>query len=368
MSFTLIVGGYANLITTLLFTLSGSGTGSLSQTSQIAGGNSPSWLALSPVNSSILYANQETTVGEVVSFTIDASGKLTQYDSAPTGGADPANFAVLQAGNEIVAANYDGASASDILTGSDPTVLPTTQGPITTFTGSGPNLDRQTSPHPHQVYEYLPGQELLVPDLGSDRTWRLTRSTTGSGWVVSGSIVHPAGSGPRHCVVDSNDNVYTVHELANTLTQHTLPPLASGLVPELIATLPTIPAGASNTTLAVAEVLLSKQNCLYPTQYLYVSNRDDPNPAGDTVAIFSMNPLTLVAQVRTGLQAIRGIALGGANGEYLVAGGQTSGGVVVYLRSNGGTTLTELARYPNLQNVTTMVLIPSNPTATSCPL
>ncbi|KAG8868701.1 hypothetical protein FRB97_002068 [Tulasnella sp. 331] len=92
MSFTLIVGGYANLITTLLFTLSGSGTGSLSQTSQIAGGNSPSWLALSPVNSSILYANQETTVGEVVSFTIDASGKLTQYDSAPTGGAGVGSY------------------------------------------------------------------------------------------------------------------------------------------------------------------------------------------------------------------------------------------------------------------------------------
>ncbi|KAG9011828.1 hypothetical protein FRB94_007554 [Tulasnella sp. JGI-2019a] len=388
MSFTLITSGYANLITSLLFTLAGSGTsGSLTQTSQIAGGSSPSWIALSPTNSSVFYTNQEATVGQILSFTIAADGSLAQHNAASTGGAGPAHFAVLQAGNEIVAANYDSASLADIMLGTDPTVFQTSmrkmrkrassqtshkknvvayQGPITTFSGSGPNADSQTAPHPHQVYEYITGQELLVPDLGSDRTWRLTRSPTGSGWVISGAIVHPAGSGPRHCVVDNSSNVYTVHELSNTLTQHTLPPIASGQESQLVATLPVIPSGASNTTLAAGEVLLSKLNCLYPTQYIYVSNRLDTNPEGDSVAIFSLNPLTLVTQVRTGVQNIRGMALGGANGEYLVLGGQTSGGVVVYKRDNGGASLTELARYADLEQVTTMVLIPTDPTPAVC--
>ncbi|KIO30985.1 hypothetical protein M407DRAFT_221408 [Tulasnella calospora MUT 4182] len=366
MALKILVGGYTSIITALLYTPNGSGTaGSLSLLSQSNAGTNPSWLALNPSNNSILYANQETWGGQIWSFTIDpATAALTKKSSGPTGGNNPAHFGVLFGGNEIVAANYDGASTTDIILGTDRTTFSSSTGPMVTYTGSGPNTSRQTVPHPHQVIEYLIDQELLINDLGSDKTWRLSRSSSGA-WQNSGSIQHPAGSGPRHGVV-LNGNLYTVHELSNTLTQHTIPVLNSGSSSQLVATLPVIPPGASNSTLAAAELLLSPKNCMYPTQYLYATNRGDTDPNGDTIAVFSLNPLQLVGHVRTGLKQIRGAALGGPNGEYLVAGGQSDGGVVLYRRTSGGASLTELARYSSVNQPTSFVVLPTGEEPSLC--
>lgn len=65
------------------------------------------------------------------------------------------------------------------------------------FSGTGPNADRQESSHPHEVYVYE--DELLIPDLGADKTWRLTKGP--AGWEVKGAIDYPAGAGPRHILV-----------------------------------------------------------------------------------------------------------------------------------------------------------------------
>jgi len=65
------------------------------------------------------------------------------------------------------------------------------------FSGAGPNLDRQEASHPHEVYSH--NDELLVPDLGADKTWRLVRGS--AGWEVGGAIEYPAGVGPRHILI-----------------------------------------------------------------------------------------------------------------------------------------------------------------------
>jgi 6-phosphogluconolactonase (cycloisomerase 2 family) len=70
-----------------------------------------------------------------------------------------------------------------------------------------------------------------------------------------------------------------------------------------------------------------------------------------------MNPLTLVTQVRTGLQVIRSMAIGGPNGEYIVAGGQTSGGISVFERVNGGASLSLLANVQGVQSPTSFVFL-----------
>jgi 6-phosphogluconolactonase (cycloisomerase 2 family) len=67
------------------------------------------------------------------------------------------------------------------------------------FSGTGPNPDRQDASHPHEVYAH--GDELLIPDLGADKTWRLAKESTG--WEVKGVIEYPAGSGPRHILIHS---------------------------------------------------------------------------------------------------------------------------------------------------------------------
>jgi 6-phosphogluconolactonase (cycloisomerase 2 family) len=74
-AFTLLVGGYTTVIYTLLFN---SATSSLSVLSTSPAGTNPSWIATHPTNKSVVYATQEYAQGSVLSFSVGASGKLTQ--------------------------------------------------------------------------------------------------------------------------------------------------------------------------------------------------------------------------------------------------------------------------------------------------
>jgi len=69
--------------------------------------------------------------------------------------------------------------------------------------GSGPNTARQGSPHPHQVVAVPGRNEILVPDLGADRTWRLAYDDRQGLLSPRGSVTYPPGSGPRHAVFHS---------------------------------------------------------------------------------------------------------------------------------------------------------------------
>lgn len=66
------------------------------------------------------------------------------------------------------------------------------------MSGTGPNKDRQSSSHPHQVVLIEEHGELLVPDLGADKVWRLKK--TPQGWKIEGHIQYELGSGPRHVI------------------------------------------------------------------------------------------------------------------------------------------------------------------------
>lgn len=68
-----------------------------------------------------------------------------------------------------------------------------------------------------------------------------------------------------------------------------------------------------------------------------------------------MNPLKLVKQVYTGLNQLRGAAIGGPNGEYIVAGGLVGGGVSVFQRTKGGADLVKLANLPSINNSSSFV-------------
>jgi 6-phosphogluconolactonase (cycloisomerase 2 family) len=68
------------------------------------------------------------------------------------------------------------------------------------LSGTGPNTDRQSSSHPHQVTLHPDRPELLVPDLGSDKTWRFVEDDAGL-WKPSGYVQYDSGAGPRHVAV-----------------------------------------------------------------------------------------------------------------------------------------------------------------------
>jgi len=206
----------------------------------------------------------------------------------------------------------------------------------------------------------------------------------------------------------SLDNIlFTINEKTSTLTAQQIPEAPNGTTLPLIANVSIIPTDINlNSTFAGAELIISEPTEQFPDSLIYVSNRNlgpEFDPRGDSIAIFqfsndsSTSPtipvtkcskhkrmvkvharqipvhqarqtqgtvsgnLTLVNQVFTGLKQIRSMAIGpvsiaGAE-EFLIAGANVDGGVVMYKRTNGGRNLTELVRDTDVQNRTSFVFI-----------
>lgn len=166
-------------------------------------------------------------------------------------------------------------------------------------------------------------------------------------WRVAAPAMSPSTVRARahsyHLVCDLraliDGALFTLLELGSKIVRHHFPPLPA--LPKLVASAPTMthPPPTPNDMLA-AEVLIPTPNAAFPMPYLYLSNRNDPSPEGDTIVVFSIaapDSLELVAEFRTGLSHLRGLVFGGPDARYVVAGGANGGGVKVFERINGGT-------------------------------
>jgi len=219
--------------------------------------------------------------------------------------------------------------------------------------GSGPNKARQDNSHAHDAV--IHGEELLVSDLGADKTWRFTKDDSGA-WKPSGFIQYEPGDGPRHLAI-RDGVVYTILELKSAVAAHRLTSLQEEAT--LVARAPTVSPPAHEGMVA-AEILIPPPNATYPTPYAYVSNRDDPSPEGDTIGILSIEKpeeLALVDEVRTGLNHVRSMAFGGHDNRYLVVGGVNGGGVKVYERVDGGQGLKEVASNAGIKKPTNFIWV-----------
>lgn len=160
-------------------------------------------------------------------------------------------------------------------------------------------------------------------------------------WYVAVTLFSPLSF---HSVDDIEGYLYTICELANRVVKHRFPPLPSEA--EFITYTSTMSNPPSPIDMFAAEILLPKPNSTFSTPYLYVSNRNDPSPEGDTIAILSIaNPsrLELVNEVRTGLNHVRGMEFGGMDDKWLVVGGLNAGGVKVFERVDDGKGLKAVA-------------------------
>lgn len=142
--------------------------------------------------------------------------------------------------------------------------------------------------------------------------------------------------------------LYTLHELSSTLTQQIIPSPPNGTSP-LVANLSILPpTQPSGSDWHAGEILLLEVSPSFPHPYIYVSNRNTGNvdPRGDTIAIFALEPqLTLVQQVYTGLDQVRGMQVGGPENEFLIAAGVAgSAGTIVFKRTEGGANLEKVAQ------------------------
>ncbi|KAF9504528.1 hypothetical protein BS47DRAFT_1441147 [Hydnum rufescens UP504] len=341
---TLLGGTYTAFINTYSFVPNGP-LSTLSLVGQSPGPSS-TWISLHPKNRSLLFSTVETGPGSVASFIIGSDGLVRQIDRTPSFGNSPAYLAIVNDGKEVIAPNYSSANVASHILGEDQAYF-VSRSNLVTFSGSGPNRARQASSHPHEVFSslsFLYGNEVFIPDLGADKVWRLEKD--GGKWSVKGFIQQPLGSGPRH-IVPLKGKLYTIHEMSNTVTEQVIPPLDGRGPQKLIANIstlpPTVPPGSLYNA---AELFVSPPSTRYPTPYLYASNRNvsplpaQTDPLGDTIAIFALEPkLHLVRQScemsPTGLQQLRGVSLGGEDGQYVAAAGLAGGGIRVFERVDG---------------------------------
>lgn len=180
---------------------------------------------------------------------------------------------------------------------------------------------------------------------------------------VTSSIRQEAGLGTLHSTVRQGpllsihfliriflpiDGVlYTILELQSEISAHRFDALPAEST--LLSTVPTMskfPGSITELNMLAAEILIPTPNSTFSTPYLYASNRNDPSPEGDVIAIFSLvdpEKPQLIAEVRSGLNHLRGMVFGGEDDKYLVAGGANGHKVKVFLRTDGGKGLQELA-------------------------
>ena len=154
----------------------------------------------------------------------------------------------------------------------------------------------------------------------------------------------------------TEDILYTLNELTSTLTVHRLPPLPAA--PTLLSTTPTLQRTSSEPLgdRLAAELLLAPAVAGGGgPSFLYATNRNDPSPDGDTLAVFSLEKPEapeLVAEVHTGLRHLRAAAFVGEDSRWVVLGGTQGGGVKVYERVDGGRSLREVASLPGVDQPT----------------
>ncbi|KAI0682204.1 putative isomerase YbhE [Earliella scabrosa] len=345
-NFTILAGGYSTFVVSYLFN---SDTNALTVLNQSPTGVNPSWLSLHPTNRSVLYAVNENAQGGLQSFLVGKDGVLSgPIDTISSGGDSPAFTTPLSTG-QVAVMNYNSG---------DGLIVPTQPGNPLQFSSSHtPIKFNAPVSHPHMAVEH--GSEVFVPDLGADKVWRLVENGSPGNFRVQGQIDQPAGSGPRHIAVRGN-TLYTLHELASTLTQQEIPCAPNGTTGPLIANFSIVPSGLpQGAMMAAGEILLTEASPKFPEPFIYVSNRNTgvQDPRGDSIAIFRIQPkLQLVGHVFTGLDQIRGMEFGGPEKEFLIASGVAGGaGTIMLKRTEGGKNLEILTRNLQIPTRTTFV-------------
>ncbi len=295
-------------------------TGKLSAPSMVSDTAAPSYLT---IHESRLYAVNEVRDGTVSSFTIDRStGKLTPLNSMSVKSAGPCYIAIDKSGHSAITANYSGGSVTVLPIAGDGRV-----GEATDFIqrkGSGPNRDRQTSPHPHWV-GFIPASKLaLIADLGLDEV-AIYNFDAKKGKLTVGNpafMTIPPGSGPRHGAMHpSGKFFYEINELSSNIMEFYYEAEMKRFTQ--IQTISTLPEGfkGDNTGAEIA---------VHPSgKFVYASNRGD-----DSIAVFSVNDpkrgtLKLEQHIPSGGKTPRQFELD-PSGHWLLAGNQGSDNIAIF--------------------------------------
>lgn len=288
---------------------------------------SPSFLAIHP-NKKFLYAVGEIAEfdgkksGAVTAFSIDpATGKLTQLNQQPSGGAGPCHVSVDPSGRTVLVANYGGGSVSAIPVQADGKLATPTA--FIQHTGSSVNPSRQKEPHAHSINVDPAGKYAFAADLGLDKIL-IYKLDPAKGTLTPNAVPYASvapGSGPRHLAFHpSGKFAYVINEILCTMTAFKYD-ADKGTLTE-VQTITTLPEPVK-PGYSTAEVVAHPSG-----KFLYGSNRGH-----DTIAVYTVDAetgkLTLVENEPTQGKTPRNFAVD-PTGTYLLAENQGSDSIVVF--------------------------------------
>ncbi len=161
--------------------------------------DSPTFMVKHPMQPWI-FAVSEAEPGTVSALRYGVDGSLELINTVASGGDGGCHLCLDWTLSRVLVAHYGSGSVACFSIGEDGALSERTG--LVTFSGSGPDAERQDGPHAHQVVSV--GEVILVPDLGTDSIHIVAVDADGGLSEAGDPIRLPAGSGPRHLVLAAN--------------------------------------------------------------------------------------------------------------------------------------------------------------------
>lgn len=318
--------------------------GSIEDMRLAAKSSNPSYLTVAP-SKKYLYAvnelDEERGNGQVSAFRRDIrNGNLELINHVASGGSNPCHVVVNDRETHAVISNYTSGTLAVMPIGPGGTLEKAVQ--VITFTGMGPNADRQEGPHTHSFLFDRCFTRGFACDLGTDRLVAYFFDPQAEEPLIPAGVspefsVKP-GAGPRHGVFDaSGTHGYILNELDSTVTMVNYNQ-QTGIFeePHSISTLPGGYAGTNNTAAGIKITADGK--------FVYASNRGH-----NSITVFKRNRprgfLSFVESVSSGGKTPRDFSLD-PSGNFLLACNQDSDNLVVFRINQAEGTLEMLSEHP----------------------
>jgi 6-phosphogluconolactonase len=284
--------------------------GHLSELKLAAPEKDPNFLAISPDHQFLFAALK----AGVESFKIQPDTTLKPINTRPFSGTDICHVSVDHAGRAVFVASYSSGSIGAYPIDEDGNIGECAA--TVSFTGSGPNPNRQKKPFAHSIYADPLNAFVYACDLGTDSIWsfklgegaKLTATNPPAAKV-------PPGSGPRHLAFNADGSlVYVVNEMGVSTSVFSRDAATGAL--KLLDTESNVWPGDPISSVTSAEIVLHPSG-----KWLYVSNR---SPGHDTISVFAIDGrgrLKLVQSAPSPVKCPRSIAID-PTGHWIIAAGQ----------------------------------------------
>lgn len=311
--------------------------------------SNPSFICVSASGKNLYAVSEDGNKehGHISAYTINQKTKTLDFiNKVPSNGDHPCFVAINKKANWLVAANYSSGSLASFSVNPNGSINESTQ--KIAHTGSGPNKQRQSSPHVHATFFGPNYTSVWAPDLGSDKVavydFNDNASSPLSATAVNEIITLP-GSGPRHLTFSPNKLfVYVIEELTGTVSAYKI----KGTKTMLVQNIKTHPENIKST-FGSADIHITPSG-----KFLYASNRGEEN----NLAIFSINQAT-GKLANLGYQSVSGI--GPRNftidptGQYVLVANQITSNIVTFYINQATGLLKELPTQMNIPNPVCLV-------------